>query len=119
MSLIWKERMASRKAACGPLNLLREKPCSFSDALFKNSSLGFPRPFKSAASTLHKARRLFARHFSASFSHACLRFLKGFAFQIPRERETMSVAEKKFNMSTCLGHAGFFAIYVAERKVET
>ena len=87
--------MASRKAACGPLNLLREKPCSFSDALFKNSSLGFPRPFKSAASTLHKARRLFVRHFSASFSHACLRFLKGFAFQIPRERETMSVADKK------------------------
>ena len=32
----------------------------------------------------------------------------------------MSVAEKKFNMSTCLGHAGFFAIYVAAAaKVET
>ena len=94
MSLIWKERMASRKAACGPLNLLREKPCSFSDALFKNSSLGFPRPFKSAASTLHKARRLFARHFSASFSHACLRFLKGFAFQIPRERDHVCCRKK-------------------------
>ena len=68
MSLIWKERMASRKAACGPLNLLREKPCSFSDALFKNSSLGFPRPFKSAASTLQSTKALCKAFFRFLFS---------------------------------------------------